>query len=200
MNWLVGILIFLGSILLLGAIPLGVRGRYDENGPFVQLLLGPIRWQVYPRKKKKVRKKKKEKEAAKKKEKTEKKGGSFRDFIPLIRLIFNFLGDFCRRLRVKHLQLDFVLAGSDPCDLAVNYGKLQRAVAGLDPQLERFFVIRKKRIHIGCDFEADQTRVLADIALTVTVGRLLALGGRYGVKAIREFMKMKNKSKGGTMI
>ncbi len=200
MNWLTGILIFLGIILLIGILPLGVRGRYDENGPLVQLLLGPIRWQVYPRKKEKPPKKKKEKKTAKKKEKTQKKGGSIRDFIPLIQLVFDFLGDFRRKLRVKHLKLEFVLAGSDPCDLAVNYGKLQAAVAGLDPQLERFFVIRKKHIHIGCDFEGDQTKVLGDIALTLTVGRILGLGFRHGWRLIKEFMKMKNKSEGGAKL
>lgn len=200
MSWLVGILIFLGIILLIGAIPLGVRGRYDENGPLVQLLLGPIPWQVYPLKKKKREKNKKPAKTAKKKEKTEKKGGSVRDFLPLVRIVFEFLGDFRRKLRVKNLKLSIVLAGADPCDLAVNYGKLQGAVAGLDPQLERFFVIKNKRIHIGCDFEADQTVILADAAMTLTVGRLLALGGRHGLKVIKEFIKMKNKSKGGAMI
>ncbi len=125
------------------------------------------------------------------------KGGSVADFMPLVKLAGRLLTDFRRKLRVKELVLNVMLAGEDPCDLAVNYGRACGAVAGLDPQLERAFVIRKKDIRVGCDFTAEKTKIYARIALTITLGRLLVLAVRYGWQGIREYLKITKKRKGG---
>jgi hypothetical protein len=89
------------------------------------------------------------------------------------------------------------MAGGDPCDLAVNYGRAWAAVGNLLPQLEKWFVIKKRDIEVECDFEASQTLVIAHLDLTITLGRLLATALVYGVKALIEFLKIKNKRKGG---
>ena len=73
-----------------------------------------------------------------------KKGGKVTDFLPLVKVALDFLGDFRRKLRIKHLELQLCMAGDDPCDLALNYGKAWAAVGNLIPQLERFFVIKKR--------------------------------------------------------
>ena len=90
-----------------------------------------------------------------------------------------------------------ILAGGDPCDLAVNYGKAWAALGNLDPQLERLFVIKKKDLQLECDFTADETDIFARLDLTITLGRILATVVVYGVKALVEFLKIKNKRKGG---
>jgi hypothetical protein len=65
------------------------------------------------------------------------------------------------------------------------------------PRLERVFVIQKRNIEVECDFEATQTKIIARLDLTITLGRILATAVVYGVKALVEFLKIKNKRKGG---
>ena len=48
MGWLIFFLI----IFLLAILPLGVRVRYDEDGPLVRILAGPVFFTVFPGKKK----------------------------------------------------------------------------------------------------------------------------------------------------
>ena len=197
-----GWLITLGVLLLLAVLPVGVRFLYDSDGPVVHILTGPLRFRVFPsnkekQKKEKPKKKKTTKTTAKKG--TKKKGGSLKDFMPLVRTALDFLGDFRRKLRVRRLDLNVVLGGGDPCDLAINYGKAWAALGNLWPRLEQIFVIKKRDVEIQCDFEASQTLVTACVEVTITLGRLLALVTVYGVRAIKEFMKLQNIRKGGTV-
>lgn len=214
-----GWLITLGVVTLLAVLPLGVFVRYDEDGPLVRVVLGPVKITVFPMPKKETKEKKKKepekkeeparaeenlpqppKPPAKKKEdkpEEEKKGGSITDFIPFVKLAINLLGDFRRKLRVNDLYLRLTLASSDPCDLAVNYGKTWAAVGSLMPALERWFVIKKRDVEVQCDFTASQTLVNARLELTITLGRLLALVFVYAFRALKEFLHFKKIRKGG---
>ena len=199
MGWLIA----LAVIILLAVLPLGISAKYDELGPRLWIIVGPVRLKILPGKKKEKDTKLEKKETKKVKgkkpaaEKTEKKGGSVTDFIPLARIVLDFLADFGRKLRVKILELKIVLAGGDPCDLAVNYGKACAAVAALEPQLERFAVVRKKDIQVQCDFVEDQTRIIARMDLTIALGWLVVQMVRHGSRAIKELMKIMNLRKGG---
>ena len=126
-----------------------------------------------------------------------KSGGPLTDFLPLVQIALDMLGAFRRRLRVNMLELKLIMAADDPCDLAVNYGRAWAAVGNLSPKLERVFLIKKRNIEVECDFEASQTRVIARLDLTITLGRILATVVVYGIKALIEFLKIKNKRKGG---
>ena len=212
-----GWLITLGILLLLAILPVGVRLRYDSDGILVKLIAGPVKIVLFPRPKKekkdKKNTKKKDQKAAedenlpkppqppKKKEKKskEEKGGSLTDFLPLVQIALDFLGDFRRKLRLNDLYLRLILAANDPCDLAVNYGRAWVAVGNLMPQLEKWFVIKKRDVEVECDFEASQTLIIARLDLTVTVGRLLAAAARFAVRALIEYLKIKKKRKGGAV-
>ena len=221
-----GWLITLGILTLLAVLPLGVSVRYDEGGAVVRVIAGPVRITLFPRPKKdkKPKKEKKSKEksatepaqqpaeqpeaaptAAPKaepvktepKEKPKASGGSLTDFLPLVQIALDMLGAFRRRLRLNRLELKLIMAADDPCDLAVNYGRAWAAVGNLMPRLERVFVIQKRNIEVECDFETTQTKIIARLDLTITLGRILATAVVYGVKALVEFLKIKNKRKGG---
>jgi len=218
-----GWLITLGILFLLAVLPLGVSVKYDSEGPLVKIIAGPLRVKVFPLPKKQKKEKKKkeakpdleaEKKAAeegalpkppqppkpvKEKKPKEKKGGSLLDFIPFVKLGLNFLGDFRRKLRLKRLELKLILASSDPCDLAVNYGKTWAAVGNLLPALERWFVIKKRNVEVECDFTASETLVIARLDISITLGRLLSLVAVYGFRALKEFLKFKKKRKGGAV-
>lgn len=219
MGWLVSF----GLLVLLAVLPLGVRIRYDSEGFLLKVILGPIKLTVFPRPKKE--KKEKKKEPARKQEKIEaaseapkeenlpkppqppaeekpkqekkEKGGSLLDFLPLVKTALDFLGDFRRKLRLDNLYLRLILASSDPCDLAVNYGKTWAAVGNLMPVLEQLFVIKKRDVEVECDFTASETLVIARIDITITLGRLLSLVVGYGIRVLKEFLSIRNKRKGG---
>ena len=202
-----GWLIFLAILIGLGCVPLGVRLRYDEDGPLAAVLLGRLPIVLYPLPgwlKKLTSREKKDGEKKPKKEKPKKEkppkdtvgegpqGGSWKKFLPLVRLGLHFLGDFRRKLRVNRLVLRLTLAGDDPCDLAVNYGRAWAAVGNLLAALKRAFVIQKRDVEVQCDFLGEETKVVFAMDLTITLGRVLGLLVKYGIRAVTILLKMKN--------
>ncbi len=223
MGWLIA----LAVVILFAILPLGASVKYNSEGAVVRVIAGPVRFTVFPRPKKekdpKAEEKKAKEEAEKKaakeaKKKAEKKaaektasekatvpliqkekGGSWTDFLPLVKVAIDFLGDFRRKLRVNVLELKLIMAADDPCDLAVNYGRAWAALGNLMPQLEKLFVIKKRDLEVECDFTASQTLVIARLDLTITLGRLLALVFVNGFRAVKEYLKINKKRKGGAI-
>lgn len=209
-----GIWITAAFLLALAILPLGIRVRYNKAGFLLRVIAGPLKITVFPRKKKPKKQKAKQKKqnAEKSPESTDsgdnppqppkplpepkEKGGSLTRFLPLVRLGLKFLGDFRRKLRVDNLCLRLILAGDDPCDLAVNYGRVWAAASNLLPQLERLFVIKKRDIQVECDFTAEEISVIAHVDITITLGRLLTLAVVYGIRVLFEFLSMKRKGGG----
>ena len=214
-----GWLITLGIVFLLAVLPLGVQIRYNSEGMVLKVIAGPIKITLLPRpqKEKKEKKKKEPKKKAtpaeeenlpkppqppkapKEKKAKGEKGGSLTDFLPLVKVALDFLGDFRRKLRLDNLYLRLILAADDPCDLAVNYGRAWTAVGNLIPQLEKWFVIKKRDVEVECDFEASEILVIAHLDLTITLGRLLAAVVKFAVRALIEYLKLKKKRKGGAV-
>ena len=207
-----GWLITLGILTLLAILPLGVSARYDSGGPLVRLILGPVRITLVPGKKKEKKPEKEKKEPEKPKEELpkkpsvppkpkakeeKKKGGSWTDFLPLVKTALEFLGTFRRKLRVNRLDLKLVLAGDDPADLGLNYGRAWAALGNLMPRLEKCFVIKKRDVEVACDFTAAETLVTARLDLTITLGRLLGTVVVYAVRILIQFIQIQNKRKGG---
>ena len=217
--------ILLGILILLLIIPLGVSVKYNADGPLVRILAGPVKITVFPRPKKEKKQKKQETnpkqpavtesvpaedsipapaaprssvapEAKKKPEKTE-QGGSWTDFLPMVKVALDFLTGLRRRLRVNVLELKLIMAGGDPCNLAVNYGRAWAAVGNLMPHLDRLFVIKKRDVEVECDFTASKTTVIARLDITLTLGRLLALVVVIAIRALKIFLQIKKKRKGG---
>ncbi len=202
MGWLIA----LGALAILAVLPVGVDARYDGSGPLVRLLAGPVRLTLFPRPEKKSQKPKKERKkkgkapvsSQPKEERTkDSSGGSWKDFLPLVKTGLAFLGDFRRKLRIDHLEFRLILAGEDPCDLAVNYGRAWAAVGGLLGVKEKTFVIKKRNVEVECDFTSPQTRVTARAEITISLGRLTVLAVRYGIRALKDFMTLRKIRKGG---
>ena len=213
MGWLIA----LGILTALAILPLGVSAQYDSGGALVRLILGPVKLILYPRPHSPPKKEKKPKEKKQEEKTSEKKtqeasapdkkkeasgdpqGGDWKDFLPLFRVAMEFLGNFRRKLRVRDLEMKLILAGDDPCDLAVNYGRAWAALGNLMPKLERFLVIRKRNLEVECDFTSEKTLVFVRLELTITLGRLLGLAVVYGIRGLREYLKISKKRKGGAV-
>lgn len=202
--------ITLGILVVLAVLPLGISVVYDCDGLELDALVGLLHIHILPKKKDspKKEKKKKEKKAGKKGKKSastsssgqsqeKKKGGSITDFLPLVKTLLELLNTFRKKLRVRHLDLKLIMASDDPCDLAINYGRANVAMGNLMPLLERCFVIKKRNVEVECDFEASETVILARADITITLGWLLGMVVWYGVRAVKEFIQIKNHRKGG---
>lgn len=191
MGWLIAFAI----IFLLAILPLGASVKYNSDGPLVRVIAGPIRFTVFPMKKKekkekkpkekkqkkakKVKKEKPKKETEKSnkttKEEKKEKGGSILDFLPLVKVGLDFLNGFRWKLRVNRLELKLIMAADDPADLGMNYGRAWAAVGNLIPRLEQNLVIKKRDIEVECDFTTSETLVIARLDITITLGRIIAL-------------------------
>ena len=206
MGWLIAFAI----IFLLAILPLGASVKYNSDGPLVRVIAGPIRFTVFPMKKKekkekkpkekkqkkakKVKKEKPKKETEKSnkttKEEKKEKGGSILDFLPLVKVGLDFLNGFRWKLRVNRLELKLIMAADDPADLGMNYGRAWAAVGNLIPRLEQNLVIKKRDIEVECDFTTSETLVIARLDITITLGRIIALVVVTGIRALREFLKI----------
>ena len=203
-------LILLAVLVLLAILPLGASVQYDASGIRLRIVAGPLSIQILRPSGEKPKKSKPPKAKApkepKKAPKAEKPaapatqpetGGSWTDFLPLVQIALDLLNDLRRKLRVRELKLHLTMAGDDPCDLAISYGRMNASLAALLAQLERFLVIQKRDVHIDCDFAASQTLVVARVDVTITLGRILSIAAVYGIKALGAFLKIKKQREGG---
>lgn len=199
-----GWLIFLAILVLLGCIPLGLRLRYDAGGAEAVLLVGMFRLGLYPMsdrlyrllhrpKKQKTKPVPQAPTAPVQPPPPKKPGGDWKRFLPLLQTGLDFLGDLRRKLRVNNLTFRFVMAGDDPADLAVYYGRAWAAVGCLMPRLDGAFVIKKRDVQVACDFVGSEPRVVFSMDLTVTLGRLLGLAIRYGIRIVKQSLAIKKK-------
>lgn len=196
-----GWLITLTALCGLAFLPLGFRAVYRESKPGVWLLIGPLKFLVYPGKpKQKKTKEKISKTSPDNSGTASNKGGTIDGFRPVIRTIFEFLEHFRRKIRINDLQLKVILAGDDPSTLAVNYGKAWAALGNLMPQLERFFVIKKRNLEVECDFTSEKTLIYASADVTITVARAVHLLSRYGIRVLKHLLNLKKLRKGGAKL
>ena len=196
MGWIITLAVLLG----LWFLPLSVRAIYREKNPGVWLLIGPVPVAKYPKKDKKHKKEKKPEEPKPKQKESDKKGRSLDDFLPILRAVVDFLQDLRQKIRIRKLEMKLVLAGEDPCNLAVNYGRAWAVLGNLMPLLERVFVIKKRNLDVDCDFEGEKTLIYARVDATITLGKLLQLLCGKGFKLLKAYMKFKNIGKGGTKL
>ena len=201
MGWLIA----LGVLALIAIIPVGVSAIYNEAGPSASIIAGPLRICVYPTKKRekkaKVENKKKQntspKTTAKKQTEKKTKGGSILDFLPFLDCVLDFLMAFKGKLRVPNLEIKLILAGGDPSDLAVNYGRGWALLGNIMPLLDNVFIIKKRELEVECDFLAEETTIVARLDISITIGRIISLLILQGIPILREFLKIMNKRKGG---
>lgn len=194
MGWLIVPVI----VLLLAVMPVGFRLIYSVQGPMAWMLLGPIRFRL-------MKGGKKQKDAAENKTAAVgnqntgrgKAGGSLRDFLPIAERVLKLLNHLRRKLRVNMLELKLLLAGDDPSDLAVNYGRTWAGIGTLVPFLEHYFIIKKREIDVSCDFSSDKTMLYFRMDISITIGRFICLAATHGIGLLRDFFKVINKRKGG---
>lgn len=196
MGWLIAFAI----LFMLSVLPLGVQVYYQNNQLKASVVLGVLRVGVYPLPKRLRRQKTGAKanpsdtvKEEPKKQPSEENKTDFTAFYPFIKLGLDFLDAFRRKLRINQLDVKVIMAGDDPCDLAIIYGRAQAAAVNLIAVLENVFVIKKRNVEVECDFTANATILTAKAKLTITFGRLISLAAVYSVRTIKEFLTLKKK-------
>ena len=213
------LLIILAVLAVLNLTPIGARVLYDERGLRVRAVLGLIEFEVLPGKTKtpeqmeaeEEKKKKKAAEKAKKKKKKQPEdasapedgaekqplGAKLEEFLPLIRLGLKALGGLRHVFTVRRLTLRVTYGGADAGKIARNYG-LAWSVAGAGMALlTRAFRVKRYDVEPALDYTAQDLRITADACVTLTLGRLVVFGVRYGIQALRLLGEKKKLRKGG---
>lgn len=201
------IFVILGVILLIliliGCIPVGVDARYEEESLALWVKIGAARPQILPPKEKKPRHAKKKLRPAKNahdQKQAEKQAGKKKFTMPkltladiraLLELACNTLGELRQKIRVEELTLHVCLGAQDAAKAAMNYGRCWAALGALTPMLERLFVIKKRDIQPILDYNETGTKLTAHLALTITIGRALALALRAGARFVRLWVNKK---------
>ena len=107
-----------------------------------------------------------------------KKGGKLKAIMEYVPPVVDFLQDLRVRLRVRKLVLYVSVAGDDPCDVALLYGKLAAGAGGLTALLEQWFRIKKRDIQsFLCnqpDLKGSTCRKLKTILSSIFPSRLFS--------------------------
>lgn len=210
---MIAIAVVLGIIALIALLPIGGDVCYDESGLAVSFVLGPVRFQLNPKKQpRSVRKmihaaEKKSKTPGKKRQKAicekknasqeqSKKGGKLPMLLDFVKLACDFLGGFRRKLLLRSLDLYLTYGGAEPDTAAINYGNTLAAAHGIMPLLQQVFRIRKQDVRVIYDARETELTVYARAVVTIRVGQILSLAVVYGIRALKIYLKHNNNSNG----
>lgn len=192
MTFLKVILIILIVLWLISLLRLGGIVRYNPDGLAATVIAGPLRIRVLPAKKKKPREKKaKKKKPKKEKQKTGKdekkpadKPGTLPRLMKLLPVVGEAAGALKRKIRIDDLELSLVWGGNDPMEIALGYGRANGVIGMIWPIFEHNFNVKNYGFHTELDYGRTEPVVDLYVALTITVGQIVALGVRYGLKAL----------------
>ena len=123
-------------------------------------------------------------------------GGLIRDFMPFVKLGMDLLGCFFRKLRIPILTLHVGFGGADdPAGAAVNYGRAWSAIGAIMQPIRARARIGKENVSCSCDFTRGDMRVFAETKAVFLLGDLVAMAVRYGLRALRLYLRMKKQRK-----
>ena len=183
--------VLLALAIFLWRLRLGLYVVFGRGQAAADLTIGPFRVRLVPSKEAK-KEPKDLAEAAKKipKPKLEDLQDAARTLWPAAK---KALRRTRRGIRVDPLRLSATLGGAeDPAAAAELYGGLHALVWTGMPALEKLVVIRDPGIHLGIDFDAQETRAEGELGISIRLGTLIAVGTQLAVPAIgwlRRFMK-----------
>ena len=184
------------ALALLSLIRIGIKGSYEQTGPPVRLLVGPVGITLFPKPENKKKKPPKAEKEKPKEQPGEKKLPPLERLLPLVRellpVALDAAGQLKRKIRIDTFFLDVTVASADPAQAAVDYGRLNGAVGMFWPLVEQNFNVKEWRIRTWVDFQREHTEIALRAAVTMTVGQIVALGVRVAVRALPILSNYKN--------
>lgn len=194
---ILGVLLALMLLLVLAMlVPVKARFSYDQGDMALDVRYGPVKRQLFPPPEKDKDEPEEEKPPKKKKEKKEKPRKpkakiNLDQILYAVETLPPILGRALRRtgrsIRVAPLKLYVLVAGNDPADTAVLYGRLEAAVAAGLPMLEKGLGIKDPDVRLYLDFTERQMDLIADVGLKMRPGSLVWIVLRAGGSLIKWF-------------
>lgn len=191
--WILLALVALFAVLLL--IPVKIRASYEDGAPSLRVRYGPVKLQLFP-----IEKQKEEKKPPKPKEKKEKpeKKKKPKAKINMDQILYALeklppiLGRAMRRMGrsilVEPLKIHILVAGNDPADMALLYGRLEAAFSAGLPFLHKIMRIKEQDIRLFLDFTEIKMDFIADVGVVLRPGSLAWIGLRAGGSLLRWFL------------
>ncbi len=204
-------LIILGVLVLLIAaimlIPIGADIGYEKGKIHVSAKAAGVMIQLFPRKKKpetdepKPPKKKKEKKPKKPKEPGEEKPKEKKkldvtldEILDLLKAVLNGLGYFADRIRVDRFVLHLLVAGYDPYNVAMAYGKVNAWLSGMAPMCKKLNA-KNSDVWTAVDFTEDWPQVEFAIGMSFRIGLIFGMVLRIGFAALKVLLRRKKRIK-----
>lgn len=167
-------------LLLMLAVSFLRVGAVAELGDELRVTLrvGALRRTLLPKKKGKKKAARSGKKPAAAKGHTQPKP-SFAELRELVSLALGALGRtlrrVCRRTRIDPLEVQVVLGGRDPADIAQSYGYACAALWSIMPKVEELFYVPRPSIRLDMDFNAEKTRSEGTVGVSLRVCDLFAI-------------------------
>lgn len=178
---LLGVVLLAAAVLLL--IPLNLRVSYESGTVHVWLRYASKTMILHPANEEKEEQTEPEKQntvkSGAKKHKKEKKKPNWEqisyslDVLP--RVLLRALRRTGRRIVITPLKLHILVAGTDPADTAVLYGKLQGVLAATLPSIHKAVRIREQDIRLFLDFTEERMDCIADLGIRIRPWDMLAV-------------------------
>lgn len=100
-----------------------------------------------------------------------------------------------RGIRIAPLRANVVLgAAADPAEGARTYGLIQCGVWTFMPVLEQLLTVKDPQIHVGVDFQNEQTVAEGEAELSLRLGTGLRVAAGIAVPALRWFISMQRQA------
>ncbi len=96
-----------------------------------------------------------------------------------------------RRLRLTPLKVHLLVAGPDPADTALLYGRLEAALGAALPALHRLVRIKDQDVRLFLDFQREQMDLIADVGLSLRPWDLLSVGLRAGGSLLKWYLRFR---------
>lgn len=179
-------------IVLILQIPVRVRFTYDQGDLTLRLRFGLVKMQLFPPPEKPEKREEKNPEEPKKKKEKPKKPRAklsreqiFYALEKLPPILGRALKRTGRSIRIEPLKVWLLVAGNDPADTAVLYGRLEAALAAGLPALRNVIKIRDEDVRLYLDFTEQQMDCIADVGIALRPWSLATTG----VRALASFIK-----------
>lgn len=175
--------LLLGIILLL-QIPVRIRFRYEQGDMELTLRFGPVKLQLFPRKAEEEKEKPPQKPSPEKKQKPKKQKAKINreQIFYALEKLPPILGRALRRtgrsIWIQPLKVYLLVAGYDPADTALLYGRLEAALAAGLPLLRQAIRIKDEDIRLYVDFTEQQMDCIAEVGAALRPWNLVTMGVR----------------------
>lgn len=170
--------IIIAAVLTLSAL-LSARLRlvteYSEDGYFMIVRIGILKFHVLPLKKKKPKREKRKSKDYDQPAKGPKRGGNADLLKAYLPGIFDLLSGLRKRLCIDDLTVWYMSAGEDPAEAAQTFGRASAALGILTGSLERVLIIKNRDFRTSISFEETKPRVYLKAAASMRVGQALSL-------------------------